>query len=130
MKMQKVEIEVPEFDGYEFVGYRCLDEIPAPGTVYVLQDYTSNPGNRDPELADAKFSMLFLSTKYFLYKKKPPRKIIFEEIEVGYVKPGNLYIDEYGLPRIWDGKCCSFMNAPKLRKVHDDFEVKNENAKS
>ena len=119
MKMQKVEIEVPEFDGYEFYKYGIIDKS-TPDDIYICRHQTTGV-----QLTGIENVVIYEDTRYLIYIKKPPRRIIFEEIEVGYVKPGDVFIDDYGMLKIWDGKCCSFTNAPKLRKVHDDFEVKN-----
>ena len=119
MKMQKVEIEVPVFEGYEFYKYGLIDES-TPDDIHICRHQMSGV-----QLVDKLRVVICKDTRYLIYKKKPSRRIIFEEIGVGYVKPGDLFIDDHGMLQIWDGKCCSFTNAPKLRKVHDDFEVKN-----
>lgn len=118
MKMQKVEIEVPEFEGYEFYKYGIVDKS-TPDDIYICRHQTTGA-----QLIGITEVVIYDDTRYLIYIKKPSRRIIFEEIGVGYVKPGDLFIDDYGMLQIWDGKCCSFTNAPKLRKVHDDFEVK------
>lgn len=129
MKMQKVEIEVPVFSGMEFIRFGILSKEEADDeNIKVCAATTNMDGSVHYSfLTSSRYSIGLIC---MIYKKKPPRRIIFEEIEVGYVKPGDVFIDDYGMPKIWDGKCCSFTNAPKLIKVHDDFEVEDENAKS
>lgn len=115
MKTQKVEIELPVFDGYEFYKFAKVNDLPA----------------HEIDCAVLCDGMLicseFIHSKNIevcIYKRKNPRRIIFEETVVDYVKPGELFMDDFGMPNIWDGKGPSFMQAPKLKKTLDDFEVK------
>lgn len=119
METQKVEIELPVFDGYEFVGYRIntiLDE-----NLYVLR----RDALGDYELVKQDEISNVTNIRYFFYRKKQKRRIIFEETVVDYVEPGELFMDDFGMPNIWEGKGPSFMKAPKLKKIQDDFEVNN-----
>lgn len=112
MKMQKVEVEIPEFNGYEFYGISKIKDLPSKKNEYVALFH------------DGLIELEFVhqpNIELVIYKKEPPRRIIFEETVVDYVKPGELYIDDFGMPNIWDGKGPSFMKASKLKKTHDDF---------
>lgn len=117
MKTQKVEIEIPIFDGYEFVEYGIVKK------KHELDNYYIYFPPLEGLLCLA--NSFHIGEFHFIYRKKPTRKIIFEETVVDYVEPGELFMDDFGMPNIWEGKGPSFMKASKLKKTLDDFEVNN-----
>jgi len=120
MKMQKVEIEVPKFYEYDFLGYRSLI-IPGDNDLYVLIEHGEGVYSiKQVELLNAS-----LDCKFFLYKKKRPRKIIYEEVREYYLKRGDLYLDDNGDVNEWVFREQSRDKNIILKKIHDDFEVNN-----
>lgn len=125
MKMQKVEIEVPKFYGYDFVGHRSLI-IPNDNDLYVLIEHGEGEYSiKQVELLNSRLDCSRLDCKFFLYKKKRPRKIIYEEVREDYLKRGDLYLDDNGDVNEWVFREQSRDKNIILKKIHDDFEVNN-----
>ena len=119
MKTQKVEIELPVFDGYEFVGYRIntiLDE-----NLYVLR----RDALGDYKLVKQDETSNVTNIRYFFYRKKQNRRIIFEETVVDYIKRGDFFLNNSGCVIKWFYKEQSLQKFIILKKIHDDFEVNN-----
>ena len=121
MKTQKVEIEIKAFDGYEFDGYRQL-KLPEDMNAYVFFDC---PEDEDYLYPISRNDWLSTKHKYFIYKKKPLRKIIYEEVKEDHLKRGDFYRDDDGDVNMWISDMQSREKHPILKKVHDDFEVNN-----
>ncbi len=123
MKMQKVEIEVPIFDGYKFDGYRSArkDEQLENLCVYFVRAEIIS----EVVLIKAENVAISPLNKYFFYKKKPPRKIIYEEVREDHLKRGDFYRDEDGDVNMWISDMPSCEKHPILKKVHDGFGEKS-----
>lgn len=119
MKTQKVEIEIKVFDDYEFDGYRKL-KLPEDMNAYVFFDCPEDEDHLNPISG----TPLSAKHKYFIYKKKPLRKIIYEEVREDHLKRGDFYRDD-GDVNMWISDMQSREKHPILKKVHDDFEVNN-----
>lgn len=79
--MQKVEIEVPEFEEWEFDGYRTLK----PGedkNVRVFFDFLGDEHFLNPITSP----IISPNHKYFFYKKKPQGEIIYKEVRADQSK--------------------------------------------
>ena len=126
MKMQKVEIEVPKFYEYDFVGHRSLI-IPNDNDLYVLIEHGEGAYSiKQVELLNSRLDCSRLDCKFFLYKKKRPRKIIYEEVREDYLKRGDLYLDDDGVVNMWISDMQSREKHTILKKIHNDFEVNND----
>lgn len=119
MKTQKFEIEIKVFDGYEFDGYRRL-KLPEDMNAYVFFDCPEDEDHLNPISG----TPLSAKHKYFIYKKKQSRKIIYEEVREDYLNRGDFYRDYDGDVNMWISYIQSSVKRPILKKVHDDFEVK------
>lgn len=124
MRMQRVEIDVPVFEGYDFLRL---------GTVHECEANDSNiKVCRVSQNDDGTYCYGLLNTSRFyneetclIYRKKQPRKIIYEEAREDYLKRGDLYLNDNGCVNEWIFKDQSRDKNIILAKVHDDFEVKN-----
>ncbi len=121
MKTQKVEVELPDIYGYEFVGYRTL-VVGDDSELYVYMEFDKS------EFAIEKITCLNvnLNQRYFLYRKKKPRRIIYEEVREDYLKQGDTYLDDSGCVNEWIYKDQSRDKNFILKKIQDDFEANNE----
>ena len=118
MKMQKIEVEIPILDGWEFDGYRKLNITSDAKCVYMeINDYSAVKCADSLDVNSKK--------KYLFYKKKPPRKIIYEEVREDYLKRGDLYLDDNGDVNEWVFREQSRDKNIILAKIHDEFEVNN-----
>ena len=117
MKTQKVEIEIPIYDGYEFVEY---------GIVKKKHDLDNYYIYVPSFLGLIMVNSLHIGEFHLIYKKKTPRRIIYEEVKEDYLKRGDFYCDEDGDVNMWISDMQSREKHPILKKVHDDFEVNND----
>ncbi len=116
MKMQKVEVEIPEFNGYEFHGISKINDLPSKKNEYVALFH------------DGLIELEFVhqpNIELVIYKKKPPRKIIYEEVREDHLKRGDFYRDEDGDVNMWISDMPSCEKHPILKKVHDGFGEKS-----
>lgn len=116
METQKVEIELPYFDGYEFVGYRELN-FPKDRELYVYMELA----NSEFEIDQVKCLNVSLGQRYFLYREIEPRKIVYQEIKKDYLKRGDFYRDDDGDVNMWISDMPSREKHPILKKVYDGF---------
>ena len=117
MKMQKVEVEIPEFNEYEFYGLSKINDLPSKKNEYVALFH------------DGLIKLEFVhqpNIELVIYKKKPPRKIIYEEVREDHLKRGDFYRDEDGDVNMWISDMPSCEKHPILEKIRDEFEVNNE----
>lgn len=117
METQKVEIEIPIFDGYEFYKLAKVNDLP----VYEIDCAV---------LCDGMLICSdFIHSKNIeacIYKRKNPRRIIYEEVRECHLKRGDFYRDDDGDVNMWISDMKSSEKHPILKKVHDDFEVNND----
>lgn len=118
MKTQKVEIEIPIFDGYEFVEYGIVKK------KHDLDNYYIYFPTLEGLLCSA--NSFHIGEFHLIYKKKKPRRIIYEEVREDHLKRGDFYRDDDGDVNMWISDMQSREKHPILKKVHDDFEVNNE----
>ena len=123
MKMQKIEVEIPIFEGWEFDGYRSArkDEQLENLCIYFVRAEIIS----EAVLIKAVNVAISPLNKYFFYKKKEPRQIIYEEVREDYLKRGDLYLDDDGDVNMWISDMQSREKHTILKKIHNDFEVKN-----
>ena len=120
MKTQKVEIEIPDIDGYDFIGYRELN-FPKDRELYIYMEFV----NSEFEIDQVKCLNVNLDQRYFLYRKREPRKIIYEEVREDYLNRGDFYRDDDGDVNMWISDMQSREKHTIIKKVHDDFEANN-----
>ena len=116
MKMKMVQNEMPVFDDYEFDGYRTLKPV-EDKNVRVFFDCPENEHFLDP----ITYPIISPKHKYFFYKKKPPRKIIYQEVREDHLKRGDFYRDDDGDVNMWISDMQSREKHPILKKVYDGF---------
>ena len=117
MKTQKVEIEIPIFDGWEFYKLAKINDL----AVYEIDLAVLC----DQMLISADF-IHSKNIEVAIYKKKKPRRIIYEEVREDYLKQGDTYLDSSGCVNEWIYKDQSRDKNFILKKIHDDFEVNND----
>lgn len=117
MKMQKVEVEIPIFDGWEFYKLAKINDL----AVYEIDLAVLC----DQMLISADF-IHSKNIEVAIYKKKKPRKIIYQEVREDYLKRGDFYRDEDGDVNMWISDMPSCEKHPILEKIRDEFEVNNE----
>lgn len=125
MKMQKVEVEVPVFYGYEFDGYRKITDHDN-NESYAYIEIPGNQSRLYPAKYLIKYSGLNNKKNYFFYKKKKPRQIIYQEVREDHLKRGDFYRDDDGDVNMWISDMQSREKHPILEKIRDEFEVNNE----
>lgn len=120
MKTKKVEIELPDIDGYEFVGYRTL-VVGDDSELYVYMEFDKS------EFAIDKITCLKVnsSRREFLYRKRKPRRIIYEEVREDHLNRGDFYLIDSDV-YMWTSDTPSSYKRQILKKVHNDFEVNND----
>lgn len=121
MKTQKVEIEIPIFDGYEFDGYRKPNDLECEKLYVYFQD-----DKESDFFAPANCKVLNEKKSYFFYRKKKPRRIIYEEVREDHLKRGDFYRDDDGDVNMWISDMQSREKHTIIKKVHDDFEANND----
>jgi hypothetical protein len=112
MKMQKVEVELPVFDGYEFYKLAKINDL----YLYDIDCFALCDGC----LVD----ICIINSKNIeicIYKRIEPRKIIYQEIKKDYLKRGDFYRDDDGDVNMWISDMQSLEKHPIIKKVHDDF---------
>jgi len=120
MKTQRVEIELPDFDGYEFDGHRTPTLLDSDES-YVCMSYPQC----QMTLESAKHLSLNYAEKYFFFRKKKPRRIIYEEVKEDHLNRGDFYLIDSDV-YMWTSDTQSSYKRQILKKVHDDFEVNND----
>ena len=117
MKTQKVEIEIPIFDGWEFYKLAKINDL----AVYEIDLAVLC----DQMLISADF-IHSKNIEVAIYKKKKPRRIIYQEVREDHLKRDDFYRDDDGDVNMWISDMPSREKHPILKKVHDDFEVNND----
>ena len=114
MKMQKVEVEIPEFNGYEFYGITRINNLPKNknGFAALFHD----------ELIDLRY-VHQPNIELVIYKNKTLRKIIYQEVREDYIKRGDFYRDDDGDVNMWISDMQSREKHPIIEKIRDEFEV-------
>lgn len=117
MKMQKVEIEIPIFDGWEFYKLAKINDLAIYDIDFaVLCDQT---------LIYADF-IQSKNIEVAIYRKKKPRKIIYEEVREDHLKRGDFYRDDDGYVNMWISDMPSREKHQILKKVYDGFRENHD----
>lgn len=124
METQKVEIEIPVFDGMEFLRIGILSrseaedaDIKVCSVIHQKNGRYSYGGLADPEY--------YIGLINIIYRKKRQRRIIYEEVREDHLKRGDFYRDDDGDVNMWISDMQSREKHTIIKKVHDDFEVNN-----
>ncbi len=118
MTTQKVEIELPEFEDWEFVRFGKLKESELESDDIGMLSFGTeiNPPHIAPAVAYANFSHCFI------YKLKKRRRVILEEYKIDYLQAGDIYMDAYGnVNKRFYTDYDQVVKYPILKKIKDEF---------
>lgn len=111
----KVEIEVYDFEGWEFVAHKNVRQIDYSSGHYI---YDNTQGGLRKISADD------FGISFFVYRPKKTRQIILEEVAFDIPKAGDIYLDMHGQIFQFDNQF-DFPIATKkrtiLKIVNNDF---------
>lgn len=117
MKTQKVEIELPAFDDWEFLRFGKLTQSELDCDDMGILSFVTNT---NPHIFPA-IACMNLSD-CFLYKRKKRRKVILEEYKIDFLQAGDIYIDVFGnINKRFYNDYSQFTKYPILKKIQDDF---------
>jgi len=117
MKTQKVEVELPAFEDWEFVRLGDLTELESESDDMGVLSHTDTDA---PHILPASIFARFRHC--FIYKRKKRRRVILEEYKIDYLQAGDIYIDVYGnVNKRFYTDYAQFVKYPILKKIKDEF---------
>jgi hypothetical protein len=118
MKTQKVEIELPAFEDWEFVRLGGLTQSELESDdIGVLACIDTDTSHIMP--VSSSFAIF---SRCFIYKRKSRRRVVLEEYKIDYLQAGDIYIDAYGnVNKRFYTDYDQIVKYPILKKLKDEF---------
>lgn len=118
MKTQKVEIELPDFEDWEFVRFGKLKESEFVTDYFGMLSLDSVETH--PHIIPGCAYMM--NNSCFLYRRKLRRRVVLEEYKIDYLQVGDIYMDAYGnVNKRFYTDYDQVVKYPILKKIKDEF---------